>query len=222
MGTPPMSIAYPNSVQERLFDLGDVPAHRVLTNPSPGTATIDDLVKAVQSGQKPVELVDGTLVEKAMGWIESLLATVLIQWMRNYLDKNRLGVVTGSDGFTRLFGDTVRAPDLAFVAWDRLAGRELRHEPIPSLVPNLVVEVLSPSNTYGEMSRKRREYFQAGVQCVWMVEPSQRTITVYISALSWHVYTEGEDAVADHVLPGWKVSVSLLFAKLDELSEPPQ
>lgn len=52
-------------------------------------------------------------------------------------------------------------------------------EPIPDLVPNFVIEVLSSSNTYGEMSRKRREYFYAGVELLWMVEHPTRTVTLY-------------------------------------------
>ena len=74
-------------------------------------------------------------------------------------------LVTGADGMTRLFGDTVRGPDVAFVTWERLGGR-VPERPIPDLVPNFAVEVISRGNTYGEISRKRREYFQ-GVQSAW-------------------------------------------------------
>jgi Uma2 family endonuclease len=76
----------------------------------------------------------------------------------------------------------VRGLDVAFVAWDRLPNGKIPCVPIPDLVRNLVIEVLSVSNTYGEMSRKRREYFHAGVDLLWMVDPRERQITFYLSA----------------------------------------
>jgi len=86
------------------------------------------------------ELVDGTLVEKAMGWRESLLAAVIIKLLGYFLDQNRLGVVTGPDGLMRIYGSTVRGPDVAFVAWNRLPGGKIPDDPIPAIVPNFVVE----------------------------------------------------------------------------------
>ncbi len=154
-----MNVAIALTWEQRLADLGHIPAERILAHPAPGTATFEDVVLANERDGRLCELVDGTLVEKTMGWQESLLAGVLIQWLRNYLDENTLGVATGADGFTRLFKDTVRGPDVAFVAWDRLPNGKIPRAPIPDLVPNFVIEVLSVSNTYGEMSRKRREYF---------------------------------------------------------------
>jgi hypothetical protein len=126
-----MSIAMATTWDERMADLGNIPANRVLLHPPPGSATIQDAVAIRDNERRICELVDGTLVEKAMGWQESLLAGVLIQWLRNFLDQNNLGVVTGADGLTRLFDDTVRGPDVSFVAWDRSRGGRLPTEPIP-------------------------------------------------------------------------------------------
>ena len=155
-----------------------------------------------------------------MGWQESLLAAVLVQWLNNFLDNHHLGVATGADGLTRLFGDTIRGPDVSFIAWDRLPGGVLPTEPIPHLVPNFVIEVLSVCNTYGEMSRKRREYFQAGVELVWMVDPRRRTIAVYRTALDVSVLSEGEKIDGGRILPGWEVDLGQLFGKLDQRKEP--
>ena len=141
-----------------------------------------------------------------------------MQWLRNYLDRHNLGVVTGPDGMTRLFSDTVRGPDVAFVRWQRLPGGRLPTEPIPAVAPNFVIEVLSGSNTYAEMSRKRREYFHAGVEIVWMVDPRERTITVYRTANDFHVYREGGSAACEPVLPDWSVD-TVADAILDTISE---
>jgi Uma2 family endonuclease len=210
-----MSIAIATTWEDRLSDLGNVPAIRVRLDPTPGTATVNDVVRLRDTERRLYELVDGTLVEKAMGWQESFLAGILLQWLNNYLDQKRLGVATGPDGMTRLFGDTVRGPDVAFVTWERLPDGRLPREPVPDLVPNFVIEVLSSGNTYAEMSRKRREYFHAGVELLWMVDHRSRTVTVFNSALDFTVFREGQMLDGGTVLPGWQVDVSDLFGRLD-------
>jgi Uma2 family endonuclease len=210
-----MSIAFPSNLQQRLSDLGDIELSRIVTVPSPGSATVDDLLRLRVTSSRSYELVDGTLVEKAMGWRESLLAAVIIKLLGYFLDQNRLGVVTGPDGLMRIYGSTVRGPDVAFVAWNRLPGGKIPDDPIPAIVPNFVVEILSQSNTYGEMSRKRREYFQAGVEVVWMVDLRERSITVYSSVSEYVTLDDGDMADAGHVLPGWQLDVRLLFDELD-------
>jgi Uma2 family endonuclease len=88
-------------------------------------------------------------------------------------------------------------------------------DPIPELVPNFVIEVLSSGNTYAEMSRKRREYFHAGVELLWMVDHRTRTITVFRSALDATVYLEDKTIDGGEVLPGWQVNIAELFSRLD-------
>ena len=105
-----MSVALATTLEERLADLGNVPASRVRRVPAPGTARIEDVIRLSESEGRLFELVDATLVEKAIGWQESPLAGVLMQWLNNYLDQYPMGVATGPDGMTRLFSDTVRGP----------------------------------------------------------------------------------------------------------------
>jgi Uma2 family endonuclease len=210
-----MSVALATTWEERLADLGNVPACRVRCVPAPGTATIEDVIRLNESEGRLFELVDGTLVEKALGWQESLLAGVILQWLNNYLDQHRIGVATGPDGMTRLFSDTVRGPDVAFVAWSRLPGGRIPTDPIPNLVPNFVIEILSASNTYSEMSRKRREYFHAGVELLWMVDHRSRTVTVFRSPQDVLVVAEGQKLDGGNVLPDWQVDVAELFSRLD-------
>ena len=210
-----MSIALATTWEDRLTDLGNVPTARVRSEPAPGAATVEDVVRLRNSERRLYELVDGTLVEKAMGWQESFLAGILLQWLNNFLDQHRIGVATGPDGMTRLFGDTVRAPNLAFVAWERMPGGRIPKEPVPDLVPNFVIEVLSAGNTYGEMSRKRREYFHAGVELLWMVDHRSRTVTVFRTPLDATVVNEGHNLDGGNVLPGWKVDIADLFSRLE-------
>jgi len=204
------------SLADRIFDLGGIDPARIQSSPAPGSATVADLIRASAEAGRSYELVDNTLVEKAMGWQESLLAMVLAHWLQSFLDNHRLGVVTGPDGLTRLFGDTVRGPDVAFVSWSRMPGGRLPTEPIPTLVPDFVIEVLSLGNTRSEMARKRREYFQAGVRLVWMIDPRRRTVAVFTSSETVKIVDEDGCLDGGDVLPGWNVDLASLFATLDQ------
>jgi len=199
-----------------LRDLGDVPADRILMTPPPGTATEADLLRLVD-GVDPVlcELVDGTLVEKPMGLRESLLGIFLASLLREFVVPRNLGILTGSDGTLRLWQGLVRLPDVAFISWDRLPGRRIPKEPIPELAPDLAVEVLSASNTRAEMTRKRREYFKAGVQLVWEIDPEARAVTVYTALEKFATLRESDILDGGSVLPGFTLPLSKLFGELD-------
>jgi Uma2 family endonuclease len=86
-----------------------------------------------------------------------------------------------------------------------------RRAPIPDWVPNLVAEVLSPGNTVDEMDRKLREYFDAGVQLVWYIDPRNRTVRVYTSYDDFTTLTEGDELDGGSVLPGFRLSIRELF-----------
>src|SRR5205085_7427795 len=96
----------------------------------------------------------------------------------------------------------VRMPDVSVILWDRLPGRVIPSEPIPALAPHLAVEVLSPSNTAAEMALKRSEYFQAGVQLVWMVDPRAKTVRVYTSPSDSTLLRGNDLLVGADILPG--------------------
>ena len=215
-----MNAAMTTSLAERLADLGGIPVERVRTSPPPGTATLEDLIRVNDQKSGRCELVDNTLVEKAMGWRESLLAGILLRWLGNYVDAKNLGVVTGADGMTRLVPGVVRGPDVAFVSWDSLPDGKLPQDAIPDLAPDFVIEVLSLSNTRAEMARKRREYFQGGVRLMWMVDPQCRTIAVFQTAENVVVVDEDSTITGGDVLPGWSFDTAKLFAELDRKAPP--
>ncbi len=197
-----------------LMDLGNIPASRVRSEPKPGTATIDDLLRVNSQGGM-CELVDGALVEKAMGWRESLIASLLCELLRQFLRGHDLGLVTAPDGFIRILRTQVRGPDVAFVSWDRLPGGKVPEDKVPELVPDLAIEVLSEGNTYAEMARKRREYFHAGVRQVWMVDIDERTVAVYSDITKYELFDETQSLSGGDILPGLEISLTALFGELD-------
>jgi len=202
------------TLADLLHQLGDIPPQRVRLRPPPGTATEQDVIDIEQRENRLFELVDGVLVEKGMGYRESLLACAIIEALRAFVRPRNLGIVTGEAGMMRLFPGLVRIPDVAFASWQRLPDGRVPVEPIPSVVPDIAVEVLSQSNTPAEMARKRREYFQAGVRLVWLVDLDARTVTVFTGLDTSSVLHENHILNADPVLPGFSLSLTDLFAEL--------
>lgn len=204
------------SLADLLDRLGGIPPARVRLYPYPGTATEADVVAVEASENRLCELIDGVLVEKAMGFPESLIAGLILTALNNFVLPRRLGVVTGADGIMRLFAGLIRIPDVAFVSRDHLPGGRVPAEPVPQLVPDLAVEVLSESNTEAEMDQKRRDYFRAGTRLVWMVDPRLRVIDVYTSPALPVRLVAGQVLDGGDVLPGFSLDLRGLFAALDE------
>ena len=209
-------------VIETLADLLDrlgVPPNRIRFHPPPGTATEADVLATLNGEKRLCELVDGVLVEKAMGFYESLVAGVLIGYLHAFLSQQDLGVVLGADGTVRLMPGLVRIPDVAFVSWRHFPNRRLPRQPIPDLVPDLAVEVLSEGNTETEMANKLQEYFRAGVQLVWYVYPETRTVQVYTSPSDVRLLAEDDTLDGATVLPGFRLSIREWFAEAGEREE---
>jgi Uma2 family endonuclease len=209
----PATIAPPEikTLADLRHRLGRIPLERIWFHPSPGTATEKDVIEAEARENRLCELVDGTLVEKAMGFEESRLAGELLYYVRSHLEKNDQGICVGADGMMRIAPGLVRIPDLSFITWDRLPGRESPQEPIPDLAPDLAVEVLSEGNTKPEMARKVREYFDAGVTLVWLIDPKKRTARVFSTVEKSTLIRADQSLDGGTVLPGFALRLSDLL-----------
>ncbi len=191
--------------------LGGIPLERICFHPAPGTATEKDVIEAEERENRLCELVDGTLVEKAIGFEESRLAIELAFLIKSYLAQHDLGICVGADGMMRIAPGLVRIPDLSFISWNRLPGRESPREPIPDLAPDLAVEVLSDGNTKSEMARKVGEYFDVGVILVWLIDPRKRTARS-VSTIEKSALVRAHEAVdGGAVLPGFILRLSDLL-----------
>ena len=204
------------TLAELLYRLGDVPLERIRMRPAPGTAREQDVLRARDSVEKRLcELVEGVLVEKAMGTRESLLAGLILYTFWDFLKKNNLGKAFGADGMMRLMPGQIRIPDVSFVSWERLRGKDLRAKRIAALVPDLAVEVLSEGNTKGEMQRKLRDYFLTGVRLVWFVHPKSETADVYSAPDQKKRVGKKGTLDGEDVLPGFRLSLVELFGEAD-------
>jgi Uma2 family endonuclease len=203
------------TASEVIAHFGDIPIARIRTNPPPGQATEADVIELHDRHDRLFELIDGTLVEKAMGWKESELAIIVATLLRNFVQAHRLGKVFGSDGMLRLEPEQIRIPDVAYISNQRFAGRILEDSAFWELGCDLAIEVISPSNTRREMERKLADYFAAGVAIVWLVYPITREVVVHSSPNNSRTL-RGDDVLdGGAVLPGFSVSVAQIFAELD-------
>lgn len=203
------------TIDDLLHDLGDVPASRVRLRPALGHATVQDVIDVHARERRLCELVDGTLVEKPMGYKESIIAGALLSFLRAFVMPRNLGLVSGEAGMMRIFAALVRIPDVAFISWARLPDGKVPSDPVPLLAPDLAVEVLSASNTVREMERKRREYFAAGVRLVWMIDIEARTVDVYTAPEGPVTLAETQVLDGGDVLTGFTLALRELFAELD-------
>lgn len=191
-----------------------VPPARVLLSPPIGTATERDLIATNEKKESLVELVDGVLVEKPMGAEESNWAAFLIYYLTAYLLRQDLGKVYVPDGPFRLAPGLVRLPDVAFVSWGRYRKSKHRGE-LPTIAPDLAVEILSRSNTKREMERKLAEYFAAGVRLAWIVDPRRREVRVHTSPADPVVLTAADVLDGGDVLPGFQLPLAEWFAQAE-------
>jgi Uma2 family endonuclease len=129
-----------------------------------------------------------------------------------YVEAHDLGIVCGAEtGFIlRRTPDTVRAPDAAFIAKDRVpvTGAPKTYWPF---APDLAVEVVSPSDRYDEVQTKVTEYLTAGTRLVWVVEPATRTIFVHRASGVVQSLHEGEELNGEDVIPGFRCPVRRVF-----------
>jgi Uma2 family endonuclease len=108
-----------------------------------------------------------------------------------------------------------RRPDVAFVSYQRWA----KNRSVPrtgnawNVVPNLNVEVVSPTDSAEELQEKVEEYFRVGVELVWVVYPPQSKIYAYSSPTQVQVLTTADELDGGSVLPGFRLALSELFAE---------
>jgi Uma2 family endonuclease len=212
-----MAIAEPKPATA--FDtLGDViealpgiAPSRIRITPAPGTATEADVVRVRHEERRLCELVDGILVEKSMGYEESIIACQIIVVLGNFIRQHDLGVIAGEGGMLRLGQGLVRIPDVSFVSWDQLPGRQFPNEPVWGVHPDLAVEVLSASNTRQEIDTKIREYFASGTRLVWIVDLPTRSVRAYTAPDQSRTYGPTETLDGSDVLPGLQLEVASIF-----------
>lgn len=160
------------------------------------------------------ELIDGQLVEREpKGQKADAVASTIIYLLVGFARATLPGVVNGSEGGYRIFQDDpnrVRFPDVSFTRRDRLPdGEPARGH--SRVVPDLVVEVVSPNDNASDLRIKIRDFLDAGVPLVWVVNPDTRDVQVLRADGTGGLLREGDTLDGGQTLPGLSCLVSALF-----------
>ncbi len=176
------------------------------------SVTPEDLLK-IRDRPMP-ELVDGQLLERPpMGLKSDAIASRLGRWIGNHVESHDLGFVCGAQGSYQIFPDDsrkVRIPDVSFLKKERMPPG-----PLPDghcrVVPDLVVEVVSPNDQVSELNAKIEDFLNAGVPLIWVADPETWTIHVYRSGGTVTRLRAGDILDGEDVLPGFRCEVTRIF-----------
>lgn len=161
------------------------------------------------------EVVGTAIVEQPpIGAYEYELASILQDVLSGYVRENALGrVVTETLFNLRPDVDRDRRPDVAFISAERwpLGTRAPKGVDAWPVIPDLAVEIVSPSNTSSGVLTKIEEYFAAGVKRVWVLHSDQSKVYDYQSPTTLRVLAAGDELDCADLFPGFRVSLRRLF-----------
>jgi Uma2 family endonuclease len=178
--------------------------------------TAEELAALPSGDGRRYELLDGVLVEMAPNGYEHDVIRGLVGYpFFEYVNRNKLGdVLLGDTGYIlRRSPDRVRAPDISIVLRERLPGGR-RPKSFTTIVPDLLVEVVSPGDTAAEVEQKTLEWLAAGVRLVINVYPETRSVMAYRSPTDVHRYTDADTLDAAPVLPDFSHPVAQFFPEM--------
>jgi Uma2 family endonuclease len=174
-------------------------------------ADLASLPTSLPSGDVRYELDDGVLITMPPPGDEHATRQAGIIYYLYSAQLRGLGEVRGEVGIVlRRNPDRVVGADAAFILAASLPIHR-SSEGYLETIPELVVEVRSPNDTRPEIAGKNQEYFDAGVQVVWLIDPSTRTVSACNADGSVQLFRDG-DTLTCPLLPGFGVAVALLFS----------
>jgi Uma2 family endonuclease len=177
--------------------------------------TIEELPDVV--GDAPGDLIDGRFVPMPpTGWPHASTEARIAAKLQQFVDANPVGVVlTGEAGIIiRRSPDTLRGADLAFVSKERIA--QASPTGYLDVAPELIVEIISPNDRWTAIASKLDDYFDIGVDLVWLVDPQRHCVSCYRSPSDLEVLGLGDTLRAEPMLPGLALAVSDLFGARPE------
>lgn len=181
--------------------------------------TVDDLEQFPDDG-KFRELVNGEIVEWDMpSWKHAVLEAELTSIIRNFVRERRLGTVGSGEGMVRILGSKhdARGSDIEFCRRGRRS-REEADLPAALTPPDLVVEIISPSERDDRVQAKVNDWLRAGVQLLWYVDPETGDTTVY-QGDETSVVPADEMLDGGDVLPGFQIRLGSVLQELREEME---
>ncbi len=159
------------------------------------------------------ELVDGELAEVHVSNLSSLVGGEMFYRLKHHCVGKNLGQVFPCDAYYQCFASrprNARKPDVSFIRLERLPDGWLA-DGYFTIAPDLAVEVLSPNDLAYEVDEKIREYLDAGVKLVWIINPEQRWVTVHRADGGIAKLKESDTVDGEQVVAGFSCTVRELF-----------
>lgn len=177
------------------------------------------LSKSPEYIDKRLELSEGRLIViSPAGWKHGSLASLLDRKVGNFVDEHNLGMTTGAETGFILYKsadpdvkDIVRAPDVGFIAKQRLPETLPESGYVP-FAPDLAIEVISPNDDPEEVHRKVVQYLKYGTQLVWLFYPNAETVGVY-NGKSFQSLEREDTLDGGDVLPGFRLPLTEVFKR---------
>lgn len=167
------------------------------------------------------EIIDGEMIMSPAPTSEhQLFLTNLLFELRQFIKRRKLGVVLPAplDVLIRKSPLKTRQPDVLFLSTERtgIKGRdELKDMPMIEVAPDLVVEILSPSDRSTVLQGKLQDYARIGALECWLISPEAETVEVLrftpAGIMRVNLYGAG-DTLRSDLLPGFKMKVDDIFA----------
>ena len=171
--------------------------------------TAEELIRLPDDSHRH-ELIKGELLTMSPPGDEHGAVTMnLTLPLAYYVKENNLGVIRAAETGFKLESnpDTVLAPDIAFIARDRVGPKVLGYR---RGAPDLVVEVMSQWDTKPKATRKAELWVELGARSVWLVNPRKRTVEVFRAGSECKVFHDTDELV-DDIVPGFSIAVSAIF-----------
>jgi Uma2 family endonuclease len=159
------------------------------------------------------EIIDGVRVEREpMGAFETVLASWLCYLLNGFAAGKKLGLAVSEVLFVlNAARNLKRRPDVAFVSYGRWPTSVVAREPAWDVVPDLAIEIVSPTNLAEEIDRKITDYFQAQVRLVWVLYPDSGRVYVYQSPTHVSILKRTDTLDGGEVLPDFRLPIVGLY-----------
>jgi Uma2 family endonuclease len=177
---------------------------------TPPKLTVEEFFK-LHGSESRVDLVRGQVVRYPMpGTRHGVVCMNAGALVREFVKAHELGRVMGNDTFIRVAPDTTRGADVAYASYARLPPGP-SPEGVLEVVPELVVEVKSPSDLWTEVFGKVHDYQQVGVPVVVVLDPATESASVHRAGADQQIVGKDQTLTLPDVLPGFAVLVARFF-----------
>jgi Uma2 family endonuclease len=184
--------------------------------------TLDEFMELFDK-EGPFELFDGERVEVSPNKaLHSVTIRCVFLLLYLFVVENKLGEVFQETTFVVMdhpkWVKNSRIPDVMFYRGNRFSDYQTQNTDWGDkpfiLIPDMAVEVVSPTDKFAAITRKVRRYLRDGVQLVWVVDPQAQNVTVYRAGSKQQTTLSGDDVLdgGGEIIPGFSVKVAAVFA----------